>query len=95
MDYGTTHEVDGRTAFVYTSPKKSKRTFRYPFHDRSGYWVLSRPREWYTEHALNHAERHFDGEVLRRHLPSSQSELDEFREEDRDQSASVVACESD
>jgi len=95
MDYGTNHTEEDTTALVITSPKKTSRVYRYPFHLRGGYWVLSREKAWYTDHALQYAEREFDGEVLQRHLPASQSELDEFREEEKPESASVVACESD
>jgi hypothetical protein len=96
MDYGTNHTDGETTALVVTSPKKNNRTYRYQFHLRGEYWVLSRPRDWYTEHVLDYAEREFDGEVLRRHLPASQTSFDDFRRDgEKPESASVVACESD
>lgn len=84
MDYGTTHTVDDQTALVVTMPKQTKRTFQYRFRRRDGYWVLSRPRDWYTEHVLRYAERELYGTVLRRHLPPSQSSLADFAPRDAD-----------
>lgn len=96
MDYGTDHKEDERNAWVFTSPKKTSRTYRYPLHRRNGYWVLSRTRDWYTQHALEYAEREFDSDVLRRHLAASQSSLDDFQQnKEKSESVSVSACNSD
>jgi hypothetical protein len=93
--YGTDHEVEDSSAMVYTKPKKTTRVYRYLFHLRGGYWVLSRERDWYTEHALKYAGRKFDREVLQRHVPPSQTPLGDFTGGGVQGSPSVIRCEGD
>lgn len=89
--YGTDHHIDGNVAEVLTSPKKTERVYRYPLHRHADIWVLSRPRDWYTSHALNYADRNLD-DVLRRYIPPSQARLTDFNSGGVQSSPSPEAC---
>lgn len=78
MRYGTDHEVSGDRAKVYTRPKQVDRTYVYPFHLCGDAWVLSRERDWYTEHALRYAEAWLDVPLVRRHLARDQEAITNY-----------------
>jgi hypothetical protein len=75
---GTTHETNDAVAMIYTKPKNTARVYRYPLHYRNGMWVLTREIDWYTTHVIDYVERQFGEDVLIRHLPPSQTSLDDY-----------------
>lgn len=83
-------EAKGRVKKVITRPNKG-RAHKYRFHHTGEVWVLSRERDWYTDHALRYAARELIGTVVRRHIPPEQSTLKDFDDSPSDREFEVLS----